>query len=238
MAVNIPWPTSEEVCQQMARDNDTVVLFFSRGKDAVAAWLQLRRQFKRVVPVNYYLVPNLQFELDSLKYFEEFFETPIYRLPSPHLYKQLALHLYQPPSYVKPIDKFDLPQFDWDTLATVTKEDFELPPETWAANGVRMFDSFARIMALKKNGPVNLNRRLFYPVYDWTPTRLKEEFRASKVQLPIDYKIWGRSFDGLSYAYMEGLRKHLPEDYERVKQWFPLVESVLKRMEYRRGQAS
>ncbi len=44
------------------------------------------------------------------------------------------------------------------------------------------------------------------------------------IKLPVDYEMFGRSFDGIDWRFVEPLRKHLPEDYERLRFWFPLVE--------------
>jgi hypothetical protein len=44
------------------------------------------------------------------------------------------------------------------------------------------------------------------------------------VKLPIDYELFGRSFDGIDYRFAKPLRERLPEDYERIKFWFPLID--------------
>jgi hypothetical protein len=37
------------------------------------------------------------------------------------------------------------------------------------------------------------------------------------LHLPIDYRIFGRSFDGLDLRFLLPLKKHLPRDYKRVR---------------------
>jgi hypothetical protein len=41
--------------------NKTCILSFSCGKDAIAAWLELKRYFDNIVPVYMNLVPGLEF---------------------------------------------------------------------------------------------------------------------------------------------------------------------------------
>ena len=42
--------SGESLCRTMAEECDTAILAFSTGKDSIAAWLQLRKYFKHIVP--------------------------------------------------------------------------------------------------------------------------------------------------------------------------------------------
>lgn len=226
--------TSEDVCREVSeRSGRICILFFSRGKDAIGSWIQLRRYFDRIVPVFQYLVPNLQFELESLKYYEEFFSQKIIRLPNPHLYSMLSSGLFQTPRTQQIIDEAELEDFDYDDLSRVVIEDESLPEGTYTATGVRMFDSLNRRASIQRYGAINEKRRTFFPVFDWNKERLLTELKQSGVRLPIDYKLFGRTFDGIDYRFLKPLKDNLPEDYNRVIEYFPLAESVIKRMEYR-----
>jgi hypothetical protein len=44
------------------------------------------------------------------------------------------------------------------------------------------------------------------------------------IKLPVDYELFGRSFDGIDYRFVKPLRDRLPKDYERIKFWFPLID--------------
>ena len=78
------YASSAELCAAvLAEHGPAVALSFSCGKDAVAAWLQLRaRGFTRVVPFYMYLLPDLEFVERGIKYYEKVFETPILRVPA------------------------------------------------------------------------------------------------------------------------------------------------------------
>lgn len=86
-----------------------------------------------------------------------------------------------------------------------------------------------RRASIKQTGGVNHNRKQFFPVHDWDIKKLVSEIRQEGLKLPIDYKIWGRSFDGFDYRFMKPLKDNFPRDYEKVKEWFPLVDVDLKR---------
>ena len=51
------------------------------------------------------------------------------------------------------------------------------------------------------------------------------------IKLPVDYKLFGRTFDGIDYRFVGPLRKHLPEDFERLRFWFPLIDLEILRRE-------
>lgn len=72
MYERIEYTNSAELCERMAQECDTAIIAFSTGKDSIAAWLQMRRYFKRIVPYYCYSVPNLGFVERSLAYYEDF----------------------------------------------------------------------------------------------------------------------------------------------------------------------
>ena len=95
--------SGESLCRTMAEECDTAILAFSTGKDSIAAWLQLRKYFKHVIPYYCYTVPGLEFVENSLAYYEDFFGTHIYRLPHRSLYRLLRNLVFQSPEHVTKI---------------------------------------------------------------------------------------------------------------------------------------
>ncbi len=211
------------------RSGGTCMLSFSGGKDAVASWLRLRDHFTRIIPVYYYLIPGLQVIEESLSYYEEFFGTRIIRVPNPNLYRMLNAGVYQTPATNRIISSFDFPKFSYDDVFNWVKEDHQLPPDTWVAIGNRMFDNLNRYGSIKKYGAHNETRRTFYPVYDFKIADVVNICRKNNVKLSQEYKIWGKSFDGLDYRFIRPLRKLYPNDYEKIKSLFPLIETDFMR---------
>lgn len=211
---------------------DTVLLSFSAGKDAIAAWLALREHF-RVVPVYYYLVPGLKFVEAQLEYYERFFGTHIIRLPNPAFYRMMGAYTFQPPERWPAIQAAGLSEYTFDELFQVVLEDWRLPLTTWVATGVRAADSPNRRATIMKYGPLNEKRAppVFYPVWDWDKDRLMHEVRASGVKLSADYRIFGRSFDGIDLRFLYPLAQHHPDDYRRILDFFPLADLELFRFE-------
>jgi hypothetical protein len=227
---------SDDLCRYVAGQSDgRVLLSFSCGKDALAAYLQLRRHFHTIDFVYLYLIPGLSFVEEALAYYERELGTRIYRLPHPSLYRWLNEGLYQTPERYEVVRELDLPDFDYDDCFRVCKEDRGIPLETFSATGVRAADSLDRRASIKKHGPINWARRTFFPVYDWSKGRLLDEIKASGLKLSPEYRLFGRSFDGLDYRFLKPIRDRHPADYERIRELFPLVEVELYR--YERCQA-
>jgi hypothetical protein len=223
---------SDELCRHVAAvSGDSCLLSFSAGKDSIAAWLWLRRYFRQIQPFYLYLVPDLEFVEEGLRYFEAFFETTILRIPHPSIYRMLNNFTFQPPERCAVIERANLPMLTYQQAEEIARQHFGLP-DAWVAIGTRTADSPIRLANVKRYGPLNYKRRSFLPVYDWRIDRLVGQLREAGVKLPIDYRLFGRSFDGIDYRFLAPIKQHLPADYQRILEWFPLAELEL----FRRGE--
>jgi hypothetical protein len=234
-ATRIYWdgfPTSEEIIREIRKETDTVLLAFSAGKDSIAAWLAIREHFK-VIPFYRYSIPGLGFVERSLKYYEEFFGTHIIRIQHPSLTRWLNNFVFTPPERCGVIEELDFPEFNYDDQRDILCEDLKLPPnQRWIANGTRATDSLQRRTHFKCHGAINRNGRVFYPIWDWNSEGMMQEFKRSGVAMPVDYQLFGRSFDGIDFRFLNPIKDHFPEDYATILKWFPLAELEIKRFEY------
>lgn len=224
---------SDDLCRYVRKlSGPRVILSFSRGKDAIACWLKLREHFDEVVPYFLYSVPGVQFVEESLDYYERFFGTKITRLPHPSLYRKLTEHVFQPPERMGLGKMTRLrTRYDYADVEEVVRRKFGLDA-AWGAVGIREVDSVMRRLQIRKNGPLQHSRRSFFPIYDWKAEFLREQLTKSGVKLPVDYRLFGRSWDGLQWDYLEPIRREFPDDYERIVRWFPLAPAVLKKRKF------
>lgn len=231
------WPNGLEVCRSVARDHPAVMLAFSGGKDSIGAWLAMRPHFSRVVPVYYYSIPDLGFIERGLKYYEEWFQTPIIRVPNPSFYRQLRNWVFQSPevSRAEVLSAAGLPALTHEIIhREVGEAELGLPEQDcWVAIGTRANDSPQRRMAFNKWGPVRSKNRSFFPVWDWDKAKLIGEIQRAGVKLPPEYRVFGRSFDGIDFRFLHGVKTYWPEDYAKILHWFPLAECELKRHEFK-----
>ena len=213
---------------------DTVLLSFSGGKDSLAAWLKLREHF-RVVPVFLYRVPGLRFVDEKLEEYEGQFGTHIIRLPHPSSYRMLGEMVFQPPENCAVIEELGLPEFryTYDDLFQLVREEWRLPETTWVATGVRSADSPNRRASINRYGSTREARKppVMFPVHDMRKDELVQLIRSSGVKLSVDYKLFGRSFDGIDLRYLYPLAEHYPDDFRRILDFFPLADLELFRYE-------
>ena len=213
-------------------NNDQLLLSFSTGKDCLAAWLAVRDEFKEIIPFYLYLVPDLEFVDESLAFYEKMLGIHIVRLPAPQLYGMLNDLVFQPPERIETIFSCNFPKFGYPEVREILIEDYGLNKNIFYATGVRAPDSPMRMTALSKYGPITHSQNKFHPVWNWTKAKLVEELKKHKIKLPIDYKLFSRSFDGLGLRFLFQIKKHLPRDFEKIIQWFPLVELEISRYEF------
>ena len=227
--------TSEEVIAEVRAENPRCMLSFSCGKDAIGAHLAIRDHFDEVVPYYLYIVPGLEFVDEALEYYERvlFGGRRIIRLPHPSLIRMLNQYVFQPPERCQVIDDLDLYEHDYEDIADSIRLSCGLPENTMTATGVRAADSPIRYSHFKKRGAINRNRLTFAPVFDWNKERLLNAINASGVKLPVDYRLFGRTFDGIDLRFLYPIKQHFPRDYQRILEWFPLAELELYRYEKR-----
>jgi len=201
---------------------------FSRGKDSIASYYQLKKYFKKIHLVYKYRVPDLKFVEESLQYFEDKFQREIIRIPHPAFYKQINGFLFQSPETALLIQQLGLPTqqpADYDKFLPIDLN----CPNAFIATGIRLNDSPIRRHVINKHGALNDKKKTFYPIYDWTNEDIRKCLIENDVKLPIDYDIWGKSMDGLDYRFIKPLKEHLPEDYEQCKKFFPLLDLEILR---------
>lgn len=222
--------TSDELCRRIAEESNGVgVVSLSMGKDSLASALQMAKYFDRLEYVFLYMVPDLEFQNKSLAYYESLLGKRILRFPHPTIYRQLEANMYQPPHHLDAIWDMDLFQATYDDIFSAAKADLGLSEDTWVGVGNRMADSIMRRTSIQRYGADNVKRRQFFPVFDWSTTKVVETITGAGWKLPVDYRIWGRSFDGVDYRFLRPLKDNFPDDYERVRAFFPLVDLELLR---------
>jgi len=225
--------TGEKVIEEIRSITPDTLLAFSCGKDSIGTWLAIREQFDRIVPFYMYTIPNLSFVEESLQYYEHFFETKIVRMPHDSLYRFLGNYIFQPPERISFIQSLNLQSPKREHTAQVVAHESGLDWElVYTAQGVRQNDSIQRRLSIEKHGAINHNMRHYYPIYDWSKDRLVTALKKSGVKLPVDYKMFGRSFDGLDLRFIYQIKKHYPLDYQKILDWFPLVEVEIYRYEF------
>jgi len=224
--------TEETIKEVKKKTGETTLLSFSGGKDSTCAYLAIKDHFKKIIPYHLYLIPGLSFVEEHLSYCEEMMHTKIIRVPAIGLYRMLKNYVFQPPGRLDTIDSFRLITYTHQDVHDLICDDQQISKKTYTAIGIRAPDSQNRRMSIEKHGTINHNLLKYYPVADWNKERLISEIKQSGWKLSVEYKLFGRSFDGLDLRFLFPIRDQYPDDYQKILDWFPFAEFEIKRYEY------
>lgn len=211
-----------------------IILSFSGGKDSLAAMCVLEAIGTPVQMFYMQMIPGLSFVDEYLEYLEEVFGQKIMRVQHPQLYHWLRTYGGQPPHRRFLIDIIDMPEFDYPDVEQGVRRTLKLHRDTWSAVGTKIADSPNRRNSFKKYGWKRLELHKFYPVYNFKKADLINSIKRRGVLVAPDYEIFGRSYDGFDYRYLDGMRSKYPEDYRKVLEWLPLIAAEFHRVDWAR----
>ena len=216
------WESSDALCSAVRERTDTSLLAFSCGKDSIACWLRMLEYGFKVIPYIYELIPGLEFVDEGIRYFEDHFKTEIVRLTSPSFVRMLKHYVYQPPDRTRALYLADLPSLTYEDCQDEMRHRYggALP----IAIGVRIADSLQRRTSVKAHGACNTNQGTWYPVFDWSTKYTYQRINDVGIRLPVDYEMFGRTFDGINEQFLRPIRDRYPRDYDRILEWFPLAD--------------
>lgn len=228
-------PTSQEIRDKLAAEGRPVLVAFSGGKDAIAAALALQDAGISFQLAHLYYIPGrepgrtLDFVEQGLTDLEQAFGQPIHRYPHPSLYRWLNNFVFQPPERCEVIEAAHLPNVDYARMWEFIRQDLDLPADTWVADGVRAADSIVRRASFVRHGVMKSHSRKVSPISDWLVAEVRDRIAAASITLPVDYEMFGRSFDGIDRRFLKPISERFPDDYARILDWFPLAELELFR---------
>ena len=227
-------PDSDALCREIAKASGGVCLLsFSRGKDAPAAWLNLSRFFRRIIPFTCAGIPHVGFADEYLAYCERIFGTHIIRLQDGGLYANTEALQYQYPHDEEWIDGMNFPVYDAQDIADIIRNHLGLP-RAWTAYGLNASDSIDRMITVRQCKGRYYGTRSFYPNFDWTHKQIMEVLQRSNIRLSNEYHIAARSFaGGLMPHNLLAVEKRAPQLFRQLEYYYPLLKASLCRSHWR-----
>lgn len=223
---------SDSLVTRVKNEVNDLILYFSCGKDSIAMWLWLRGKGFNILPVYLYTVPGLRSDQENLTYYENYFGQHIMRFPHPLMYEMLNGMYFQPPENAAKITAWRLPKFNFADIDKVIDEGYLNGRPFYAAMGMRMADNLDRRMMMYQNGALGQKaRRYYYAIWDWNVARVGEIVSKNNCKIPKAYKFIGRTVAAIDYLYMRPFREIYPDDYQKILDWFPMLEAEFFRYE-------
>ena len=218
---------TDALCKEIAKKSHGVVFAgFSGGKDSVCMFLQLSRYFKRIIPFHCASIPGMAFRTKMLDYYEYEFQTKILRLMGEDLSMAMRRLVYQEPrDAIACLEEFgDVEDYNKLDILEYLRMKFNLP-RAWCAFGVNASDSIDRRIYCNQTGGKSETNRTFYPCWDWPKQEILNALVESGLKLAPEYKYTKRSIGGPPCAtYNKILKEHFPDDFNKMKLWYPLCE--------------
>lgn len=217
---------AQAVIDAVSKETDEIILFHSlSGKDSITLLDLCYPKFKRVVCVFMYIVPNLShieeyYRYAKMKYPKvEFIQVPHY-----------ALYSYIKYGFMGCKQNPDQRLWTLSDIAEKVKKQLNIE---WTCYGFKQSDSLNRRIMLRtyKDGmeAINWTSKKFYPLSTYHNADIKKYILKQNLKSPEAYGGKGQSCgtDITDLNYHIYLKKHYPQDLEKIYEAFPLTRVVL-----------
>ena len=208
-----------------------VTIGFSTGKDSLVGIDLLKKAGIEFIPIYFYIVPDLQFIENTIKRYEVLFDMKVVRLPHPVLYDYINHQDWQPLDRTMTIGQFNLGKITFRLLTNMYLQSKKIKGFDYDCNCMKMADSLNRRLLLRNKPDIDSKTKTIYLTKYFSTGQCFAYLKENNIPLSDDYRIFGRSFDGLSYHFLMGVKKYYPEDYERIKEYWPLIDAEIMRYE-------
>lgn len=211
----------------------TNVLHFSTGADSVACFLRLREHGIEPILIYKYFIKDLPMVKNYIDYFEKKFNVHIYQFPHTLWAEHTDKALYQLP--IKAREKFrnNIGKYYLDCYKN---EYFDKAIVEALGNdvvfhlGLRYTDGLRRYQHLMKHGVSFGNK--FYPIASFKVADIYDLLDKYDCRLPIEYGLWGISFEAPRSFNINLIKENCPATYEAIKAKFPLIGTLGYRDKY------
>ena len=201
------------------------VLHFSCGADSVACFLRLKEFGITPILVYNYFIKDLPMVKNYIDWFEKKFNVHVYQFPSTLFSEMLDNALYQYPVLGR--ERFR--NMIGTALEKHTKEWFDNFLDEAIGGyvihhfGLRYTDGIRRYQHLMKHGCSYNNK--FYPIVSFQVKDIQGILEKHGCLLPIEYSLWGLSFESPRAWNINLIKEHCPGTYKKILEWFSLIGS-------------
>lgn len=199
--------------------SDSVTVSFSGGKDSVVTLDLCSKHFKRIEAFFLWYVPGLEFQEETLRRYESAYGITIHRLPHFELSDLLKHGTWRDPD--ETVSVLGVPEL-YDYVRSLTGV-------YWIAAGERIADSLVRRAMIKASGSIDFKRGRFYPLAEWTKKDVVDYIAKHRLRLGRDHDVLGFSFAGPEGRALAKIKEHFPNDYEKIRRFFPDAEAAVIR---------
>jgi len=203
---------------------DAVIVMFSTGKDSVVTLDLAAKYFKRFEICFMFYVEGLEFQEKTLRHYEKKFDKKILRVPHFDTSYFLKYGYYTQPDFSVPILKIT---DNWN----YARDHFGID---WIVSGETVYDSLQRRAMIRSGGAINSKTKRIHPLAEWKKSDVIRYIKIHNLRVGVEQNQLGFTAEGLEPLGLAYIKEHHPDDFEKMKRVYPLIEAVIKKNEYQR----
>lgn len=206
------------------------LLSFSCGKDSSVLLDLAIKANLNIIPVFYYIIPELSYNEQILQWFEVNRNIKIHRMES-------AIYSRMKNADILCINKVwkqkanNVNPFKYNEKLAMTLFNYD-----YNMLGIKRNDSPVRRNNISKYGWFQEKAKKIYPIFDWSDRDCWMYIKHFNIPINKCYKWFGRSQDVVNFDHIYPLKKESPQDYEKFCGEFPLIIPMVWLYEKRNKQ--
>lgn len=220
----------------VSRGIESVIVGVSGGRDSVATLDLCVKHFRVVRCYFMYVVPGIKFQERYLQMLERQYNVEIERLPHFTLPRILSQGVLRHKTHAT----MSLRQCRPHHFYAYVRQRFGL---RWIALGEKACDSLERNTQMTQRGGVQEQRGTIMPLAWWSDSDVQSYVSSLRIPIAPDYGLSAKTMESLrrqrsgsfsSLLRIDALlliRERYPDDYERIRAMFPLVDAHVLRFE-------
>jgi 3'-phosphoadenosine 5'-phosphosulfate sulfotransferase (PAPS reductase)/FAD synthetase len=210
--------TTLKVIEFLKTQTDSVVLFYSGGKDSIILLDLLSKHFTVHLAFMYF-VPGLRHIENYVAWAEKKYGCKV------KMYPHWMLSQYYNDNYFR---------FHSNPVAVLKLKDIEAKAKydfncDWIVSGIKKADSLNRRLMLNTYlmSSINLDGKKAYPLAEWNKAECMAYIRTNRLPKPISYKNENSSGADLNKDFLLFCKAKYPNDYKKILVQFPFAETII-----------
>jgi 3'-phosphoadenosine 5'-phosphosulfate sulfotransferase (PAPS reductase)/FAD synthetase len=204
--------------------SDCPVVLFSTGKDSIVTLDIVSQFYKDFKIVHMYFVKGLSYREKTLKYYSQRYGKEIIQIPEPETVNALQRGVFSLSQTVK--------KESFVRMSDIERQIRFITGQFYLFTGEKKADSLNRRIMINHEGDgIDRVHGKVYPLADWTEKNVFKYLKVKKLPLPVEYQSGFRNIDSPNKSALLWMKNNFPEDYEKVLETFPLIETLLHERE-------
>lgn len=216
-----PLKHTESALEFLRGQTDSVILFYSGGKDSMILLDLLSKKGFKVHLVFMYLV-------DGLEHIEKYIDwaEKKYKVPSLRIQHWMVSHYFRD-NYFRFHTETEAPLLKLGDIEEKAREHFGVE---WILNGSKQSDSMNRGLHLRTLflHSIEPKTKHCYALSSWKKADCLAYIKQNRLPTPVNYGMGTKSSGvDLNADVLNWLKVHYPEDLKKILKVFPLAETLI-----------